>query len=88
MFEFDPKKSDSNKIKHGIDFVEAQDLWLDSARVVLPTINLEEVRYLLIAQVKEICWSAVFTNRDNKIRIISVRRSRDNEKQIYFSRGI
>jgi uncharacterized protein len=88
MFEFDSDKSESNKQKHGIDFVEAQDLWLDPARVVLPTIHLEEVRYVLIAQVKEICWSAVFTIRGNRIRIISVRRSRDNEKQIYFSRGI
>jgi uncharacterized protein len=28
QFEFDPKKSEGNKLKHGIDFVEAQGLWL------------------------------------------------------------
>ena len=28
-FEFDEAKSRANKKKHGIDFVEAQDLWLD-----------------------------------------------------------
>ncbi|WP_394330310.1 BrnT family toxin [Lunatimonas lonarensis] len=30
-------------------------------------------------------WSAVYTIRNNKIRIISVRKSRENEKEIYFS---
>jgi uncharacterized DUF497 family protein len=28
-FEFDPLKSSSNKVKHGIDFEEARYLWLD-----------------------------------------------------------
>lgn len=28
-FEFDERKSAANKAKHGIDFVEAQALWLD-----------------------------------------------------------
>jgi hypothetical protein len=27
VFEFDPRKSESNKAKHGIDFIEAQTLW-------------------------------------------------------------
>ena len=34
LFEFDPHKSASNKIKHGIDFVEAQALW-QSPRIEL-----------------------------------------------------
>jgi uncharacterized DUF497 family protein len=27
QFEVDPQKSESNKAKHGIDFVDAQALW-------------------------------------------------------------
>lgn len=86
MFEFDPKKSESNKHKHGIDFNEAQALWLDESRVILPSRNLEEVRYVLIAQLHGVCWAAIFVYRSTNVRIISVRRSRDNEKEIYFNR--
>jgi uncharacterized DUF497 family protein len=35
-FEFDPEKSSANKAKHGIDFVEAQTLWLDEALIEAP----------------------------------------------------
>ena len=35
-FEFDERKSRANKVKHGIDFVEAQALWLDEALVEIP----------------------------------------------------
>jgi hypothetical protein len=49
-FEFDINKSESNKGKHGIDFVEAQALWNDPDLLEIPAKNLEdENRYLLIA---------------------------------------
>lgn len=35
MFEFDPKKSASNKIKHGIDFEQAKKLWEDPNRLII-----------------------------------------------------
>ncbi len=35
-FEFDPEKSETNKGKHGIDFVEAQVLWEDPDRLQVP----------------------------------------------------
>jgi len=84
-FEFDLKKSESNKQKHGIDFYEAQKLWDDLDRVKIPTRNLNEQRYLLIGKIEEKYWSAIFTYRDKNIRLISVRRSRNNEKEIYES---
>lgn len=88
MFEFDANKSALNKEKHGIDFLEAQEFWLDEARVVIPSYISDEPRYVLIARVSGICWSAVLTHREDKIRIISVRRSRENEKAIYFGSSI
>ena len=81
-FEFDPEKSFSNKTKHGIDFYEAQELWKDSDRIIIPAKNLDEARYLLIGK---IYWSAIFTYRNDKIRLISVRKSRKSEKEIYES---
>jgi uncharacterized DUF497 family protein len=35
-FVFDEAKSRANRDKHGIDFVDAQALWLDPARVPSP----------------------------------------------------
>ena len=84
-FEFDKNKSKANKNKHGIDFIEAQKLWNDPGRIEIPTKYLDEPRYVLIATINNKHWSAVFTYRNNKIRLISVRRSRENEKEIYES---
>ena len=35
-FDFDPKKSESNRQKHGIDFYEAQGLWNDPDFIEIP----------------------------------------------------
>ncbi len=83
--EFDNDKSKKNREKHGIDFFEAQLLWEDPDRVVIPARTTDEPRYLLIGKIAEKCWSAVFTHRLEKIRIISVRRSRNEEVDIYES---
>ena len=82
-FEFDPQKSDLNHTKHGIDFIASQQLWEDANRVVVPARTSDEPRYLLIAKVAEKHWSAVFTVRGEAVRIISVRRSRPEEIEIY-----
>jgi uncharacterized DUF497 family protein len=84
-FEFDNSKSDKNREKHGIDFIEVQLLWDDPDRVVIPARTVDEPRYLLIGKIAEKLWSAVFTYRHEQIRIISVRRSRSEEVDIYES---
>ena len=85
LFEFDSRKSHSNLKKHGIDFVEAQLLWLDPALVEVPAKTFDESRYLMIGKILDKHWSAVITYRDENIRIISVRRARDEEIEIYES---
>lgn len=84
-FEFDPKKSDSNKQKHGVDFHEAQALWDDPDLIEIPVQTIDEPRYLVIGTIEGKHWSGVITYRDEKIRIISVRRSRKEEVEIYES---
>jgi uncharacterized DUF497 family protein len=49
-FEFDSRKSDINKAKHGIDFVEAQALWR-SKHVLLPAKDALEKRYMVIGRI-------------------------------------
>jgi uncharacterized DUF497 family protein len=84
-FEFDEYKSAANHETHGIDFIEAQMLWQDSMRVEVPARTADGPRYLVIGRIKRKHWSAVVTYRQEKIRIISVRRSRDEEVAIYES---
>jgi uncharacterized DUF497 family protein len=82
-FEFDPEKSQENKAKHGIDFIEAQLLWLDDMLLEIPARTTDEPRFLIIGTIGPKHWSAVVTYRQDRIRIISVRRSRKEEVEIY-----
>jgi uncharacterized DUF497 family protein len=82
-FEFDPAKSDANLHKHGIDFLAAQALWRDPALLEIPARTSGESRFLVIARLRGRHWSAVITYRQQTIRLISVRRSRAEEVQLY-----
>ena len=84
-FEFDPEKSNINKSKHGIDFVEAQALWDDTDIIEIPVKVSDESRFLVIGKISEKHWSGVITYRTEKIRIISIRRSRKEEVDLYES---
>ena len=82
-FEFDPYKSNINKLKHGIDFYEAQVLWDDPDLIEIPLKTSDEPRFLVIGKISEKYWSGIITFRSIKTRIISVRRSRKEEVDIY-----
>lgn len=85
-FQFDENKSTANREKHGIDFDEAQALWDDLDLLEIPAKNVvDENRYLIIGKIGEKHWSAVITYRDDSVRIISVRRSREKEIEYYES---
>jgi uncharacterized protein len=83
-FEFDPAKSATNLKKHGIDFVAAQALWSDPDRLEIPARSLDEPRTQVIGRIGDAVWSAFVTPRGERIRIISVRRARDEEETEYF----
>lgn len=83
--EFDEEKSMTNKTKHGIDFYEAPSLWEDPDRVEIPSRVVGEKRYLLIGKIEKNHWSLIFTYRGARVRLISVRRARKEEKAIYES---
>ena len=84
-FEYDTAKSKTNKKKHGIDFIEAQTLWEDENLLEIPAKIIDEIRFLVIGRITNKFWSAVITYRNESIRIISVRRSRDEEIGLYES---
>lgn len=84
-FEFDAAKSESNRTKQGIDFVEVQRLWNDPMLLEIPAKTEDEPRLLVIGLIDGKCWSAVVTYRGANIRLISVRRARIEEVALYES---
>ncbi|MGM0417490.1 MAG: BrnT family toxin [Thermodesulfobacteriota bacterium] len=83
-FEYNSDKSESNKQKHGIDFEEAEALWLDLYRLEIEAKSDDEPRFALIAKLYKKLWTAFYTIRENRVRKISVRRSRKGEKELYY----
>ena len=85
-FEYDPDKSIANFAKYGIDFMVAQELWLDPDLLELQAKTIDEPRSMVIGKIGDKHWSAIITYRNSKIRIISVRRSRQKEIELYESK--
>jgi len=75
-------------MKHGIDFETARELWKDANRIEIPAKWVDESRIILIARLEKDIWAAIFILRNDRIRIISVRKARNNEKEIYHSSRI
>jgi hypothetical protein len=84
-FEYDEDKSQANLEKHGIDFLEAQTLWRDPDLLEIKARSDDEPRFVVIGRIGPTHWSAIITYRNEKIRLISVRRSRKREVKLYES---
>ena len=82
-FEWDADKDRSNLLKHGIHFEEAKNLWLDENRIQIQAPYPVENRGILISKYKGKLWTAIFTMRGDATRIISVRRAKRKEANLY-----
>lgn len=85
-FEYDPEKSKINAAKHGIDFNDARRLWLDRKGLVVAARSVTEPREAIIAEIDGTLWTAIYTLRGESVRIISIRRSRNEERERYNNR--
>lgn len=87
-FEWDPNKSAFNKKKHGISFKEATEIWQGPHFTAnsLARSNDGEERGGTIGLIKGDVYTAIWTKRKKKVRLISVRRSRDGEKEIFWKK--
>ena len=84
-FEYDPEKSEANRIKHGIDFDEAQALWSDPFLIEAPALTEDKPRFIAVGHIGARHWTVIFTWREERLRIISVRRARKKEIERYES---
>ena len=87
-FEYDHEKNTENRRKHGIDFEQAQSLWSDPMVVEIPARVTDEPRWVVIGKISSRHGSAVITRRGENIRLVSVRRCRDEEVAIYDSQDL
>lgn len=85
MFEFHDQESRADARKHGIDFVQAQELWDDPDLIEIPAKTVDEPRFLVIGRIGDKHWSAVVAHRSENVRLISVRRFRPEEVMLYES---
>lgn len=81
-FEWDPTKSVANERKHGLSLASAAALW-EGPVLTLPSKQPGELRHLAIGLIADRHWTIIYTLRGNRVRLISARRSRSNEKALF-----
>ncbi len=86
-FEWDPKKARSNKAKHGVSFDEATYVFEDLHLLEVFDGSATEERFIAIGLVGPVVHVVVYTERSNRIRIISARRATKSEKDAYFQQA-
>jgi uncharacterized DUF497 family protein len=84
-FEFDPAKSQANLVKHGIDFVAGQAIWSDAdvIRDVPEAVRQGEAYWKAIGSAQGQVWSAIYCYRAGAVRIVSIRKAREDERAEY-----
>jgi len=85
-FEWDERKAASNERKHGVSFEEAQSVFYDPRAITInhPDYAKTEMRFIDIGMSNENrVLVVVYTERENRIRIISARKAARNERKQY-----
>ena len=84
-FEWDPEKNKANRIKHGLSFERAIEIWEKEHVEVEDMARSDEGerRSAAIGWIDQRLFLAIWTERAGKIRLVSVRRARKNEERIF-----
>ena len=85
-FEWDPKKATQNLRKHGVSFHEAATVFGDllGTTVPDPDHSLTEERYIIVGMSdRQRLVIVAYTERDDRIRIISARELTRTEREVY-----
>lgn len=80
MFEWDETKRLATLKKHGIDFIDAVEIFADTY-LKLPGKGDAERRYIAIGVLGGVHIAVVYTIRNGMIRLITARRARRNERE-------
>jgi len=86
IFEWDPRKAESNARKHGVTFEEASTVFADPLGLVMPDPDhsLSEERYLVLGMSnRQRLLVVAFAERPPRTRLISARRATRRERRCY-----
>jgi uncharacterized protein len=83
-YGWDPQKNAANIAKHGFDFRDTPGIF-GGPVVVQPDRRKDygEQRYAAIGTFEGICFTVIYTDREEERRVISVRRSNRKEGRVY-----
>jgi uncharacterized DUF497 family protein len=86
-FEFDPAKDQANRFKHGLRLEFGERVFDDPLQAVIPSFRPVdgEDRFKAVGMVEGKLDTAVYVVRDERIRLISVRRSNASQQRDYDS---
>jgi uncharacterized DUF497 family protein len=83
-YQWDEDKRRANLEKHGIDFLDAIEAFTDPQRYVYRSPREQnELRLVVVGLVKGALAAVIFTERADRVRIISARAARRSERQQY-----
>ncbi|MGQ0446356.1 MAG: BrnT family toxin [Beijerinckiaceae bacterium] len=86
LFEWDETKREANLKKHGFDLLDAVHLFDGRPVVTYPSPRNSEERVVTVGILAETFVAVVWTERNNAVRLISLRRARNAERQAYHTR--
>ena len=83
--EFDPDKGESNRLKHGVPLLFGLQVFEDKDHIILASFRPVdgEDRFKAVGLIAGRLWTAIYVERGDAIRLISVRRSNDGEQGNY-----
>lgn len=83
-FDWDEGKRLVNLDKHGIDFVDAKEIWQgDVIEIPSPQTYHGEDRFIALGLLQGRVIAVIFTWRRRRRRLIGARKARKNETAIY-----
>lgn len=85
LYEWDAAKREANLVKHGLDFADAISVFEATVKLTLQSPRGGELRFLDIAEVQGllIALTLVYTQRDEAVRVISLRQANKKERRLY-----
>lgn len=83
MFEWDEEKRQINLDKHGIDFIDAKDIWAGSVLEIASLQDHDEERMISVGEIGGVIITVIYTWRGENRRLISARKARKNEQEDY-----
>lgn len=88
QFEWDEEKDRINQEKHGISFETASYVFQDEFYIEMYDFehSVEEDRYIAIGKVGDLLF-VVFTERGERIRLISARAATERERRLYYDQN-